>query len=394
MDMDGYLERASRRADRFISKYGGNSWRGFFHFLFWNVGQIFYVRRPMRPINDDVCRILFLLHGGMGDEILTLNYIQNLARFLDLRHEIAVGALHPRDIGMIRTLCQGQDFIHHVVEAGQSIRSFDLVFEMIRFPRLLYYHRAKIARLSVKLTKFADGMETFTAKNPFLFLYSTPADAFGIDYARFMGHDRLRQGDVDDLLGVESLFCPKIVLETENVLAKFSLQNRPFITVARGSGGKNRNVSMKLGSAEKYGGVLQKINARFPNLAVVQVGMASNPLLAGVTHDLRGKTNLDEIMVLLRQSACHLDGEGGLVHLRHFLGGGPSVVLFGPTSAEFYGYPENANLSSGFCPKGCEWMTTDYETQCPRGFSRCENSARIDSETVFKRIMEILDERL
>ena len=49
-----------------------------------------------------------------------------------------------------------------------------------------------------------------------------------------------------------------------------------------------------------------------------------------------------------------------MVHARHFLGGGTSVVLFGPTDERFYGYPENVNLSRRFCPFACELIDDDW----------------------------------
>lgn len=51
---------------------------------------------------------------------------------------------------------------------------------------------------------------------------------------------------------------------------------------------------------------------------------------------------LDEkLKVILKHAKLHIDSEGGLVHLRHAIKGGPSVVLFGPTS------PLSANTPSG-----------------------------------------------
>ncbi len=396
MRHEGYLERTSRRADRLILKYGGNTWRGFFHFAFWNLSQPFHFHFPFRPINDDVCRIVFLSDvGGMGDILLALNYIQNFDRhFNAVRREISIKPVRARDVGVLSTLARNQQFIHRVLGANDSIRKADLVIGFLRFPRILFSHRKKIARLSGELLEYCEKVDRFQKKNGLLYRYSTPADAFGIEFTRFMGRNRLQQGDVEDILGVESLFSPIPSISEPELLAKYSLKDRPFMTVSRGSGGRNRNISMKLWSKEGYSKVLRKLREQFPSLAIVQVGMGSNSLLEGVTIDLRGKTNLDEIMILLRKSAVHLDGEGGLVHLRHFLKGGPSVVLFGPTSPEFYGYPENVNLSSGLCPKGCEWMTIDYEKQCPRGFSGCRNSAMIDPETVVEHLTEILHERL
>ena len=390
MDTDGYLERASRRLDRFLSKYGGKSWRGCAHFFFWNLGQCFRIPHRPRATGDAVCRIVFLLRGGMGDQMIALNYIQNFERALDCPHEISIGVSHARDLGMVRALCHAQPFVHRVLGSAGSLRSADLVAEMVRFPRILYRGGGKACALGETALRVVDALEGFQAKNPFLFRYSTPADALGIDYSRLMGRNRLQQGDIGGILGVESLYRPVSRADEEGTLKKHGLTGRRFATIQRGSGGRNGNISTKLWPPERFGAVAWMLRERFPDLLLVQVGKTSNDPIPGVGLDLRGKTDLGEIMVLLKRSACHIDGEGGLVHLRHFLGGGPSVVVFGATSARFYGYPENTNLQADFCPDGCEWMTGDYEIHCPRGCEGCENSRRIQPEEVFRSAEKLL----
>ena len=83
--------------------------------------------------------------------------------------------------------------------------------------------------------------------------------------------------------------------------------------------------------------------------------------------DLVGKTNLEQIKPILQHALVHIDGEGGMVHLRHALGGGRSVVLFGPTSSEFFGYSENKNLVGGGCAVWCEWALNKWQEGCLRG---------------------------
>lgn len=73
--------------------------------------------------------------------------------------------------------------------------------------------------------------------------------------------------------------------------------------------------------------------------------------LNGVDIDLVGETSIAELMALLKESQVHLDGECGMVHIRHFVCQKPSIVLFGPTSPKLKGYKENINLrNDGCCP--------------------------------------------
>jgi len=118
---------------------------------------------------------------------------------------------------------------------------------------------------------------------------------------------------------------------------------------------------------------------RDKNYTVIQLGTIDDAAIEGVTHDLRGKTSLREAAVILRQAVCHLGTEGGLVHLAHAMKT-KSVVLFGPTSSAFLGYPENVNLVAGACT-GCWGATKDWYIYCPRGLAEpaCMNAYRAES---------------
>lgn len=57
--------------------------------------------------------------------------------------------------------------------------------------------------------------------------------------------------------------------------------------------------------------------------------------LHGIDVNLIGKTDWDDLKILLKNALYHIDGECGMVHLRKALKTGPSVVLFGPTPIKF-----------------------------------------------------------
>ena len=88
---------------------------------------------------------------------------------------------------------------------------------------------------------------------------------------------------------------------------------------------------------------------------VIQLGVVEEERIEGVTHCLNGQTTLDETALPIKHGLCHIDTEGGLVHLAHAVHG-RCVVLFGPTPAEFFGYTQNINLEPSGC-KAC-WFTT------------------------------------
>jgi len=101
---------------------------------------------------------------------------------------------------------------------------------------------------------------------------------------------------------------------------------------------------------------------------VVQLGAAHDDSIQNVDCDLRGKTTLREAAVVLKHAVCHLGTEGGLTHLARAVET-RGVIMFGATSVEFFGYPDNINLTTGGC-SSCWLLTKDWYIYCPRNF--CE----------------------
>ena len=96
----------------------------------------------------------------------------------------------------------------------------------------------------------------------------------------------------------------------------------------------------------------------------IRLGVVEEERIEGVTHCLNGQTTLDETALLIKHGLCHIDTEGGLVHLAHAVHG-RCVVLFGPTPAEFFGYTQNINLEPSGC-KACWFTTKTWLIECPR----------------------------
>lgn len=103
-------------------------------------------------------------------------------------------------------------------------------------------------------------------------------------------------------------------------------------------------------------------------IKTIQVGEDREPLIEGVTIDLRGKTSFSQTASVLKYAAAHLDTEGGLVHLARAMGT-TSVVAFGPTPPKFFAYEGNINLKPEQCGD-CWWISQDWARRCPRGMSK------------------------
>ena len=402
-----FLDEMLVRLNKYIGKYGASSKRAWFRWFFWmarrgfGLPELLGISRllvwPRRSKSgDDVCRVRVEIAGGLGDMLVALNYIRALNEAFVGRRRITVFCRHNDFLGAVQNLCREQDFNVEVVSTREARRTncCDVDLELVRFPRLLYYNRKKVERLEPKIAEICAHYQSFLNENPNYMCTGAYAYFSGTKYCSLNGQNRLTQPDLGGFLNVKADFRPKIFGDVAATKAKFGLSDGPYITLQRGAGGKYQNEATKLWSMEKYVELVAALRQKYPGVKIVQLGSGSTWAIDGVDVDLRGKTDFEELKILLKNSVCHFDGECGLVHLRRFLGGGPSVVVFGPTSEEFFAYPENVNLSSSACPGGCEWLTATYVERCPLGCDRCKRLAEISVEDALRGVAEAVDGKI
>ena len=123
---------------------------------------------------------------------------------------------------------------------------------------------------------------------------------------------------------------------------------------------------------------------------VIQLGIVEEEKIPGVTHCLNGQTSFEETGLLIKHSLCHIDTEGGLVHLANAVHG-RCVVLFGPTPVEFFGYPQNINLEPSGC-KACWFVTQTWLIECPRYTSGPECMRGHSAASVANAVKRIIAE--
>ena len=112
--------------------------------------------------------------------------------------------------------------------------------------------------------------------------------------------------------------------------------------------------------------------------------------MSEIDINLIEKTSLPDLAGLLQNARLHIDCEGGLVHFRHALRGGKSIVIFGPTSPEFFGYSENINLRSSACPIPCEWLVKNWQDNCLRNSSKKSCMLNLHPEHVISELVKNL----
>ena len=156
----------------------------------------------------------------------------------------------------------------------------------------------------------------------------------------------------------------------ESLRVVSELLMRPYITVHHGFDvdllpARTRTTdynSTKNLSMQQWRQIVAQIRQK--GIEIIQLGVVGEEKIAGVTHCLNGQISLEEAGLLIKHGICHIDTEGGLVHLANAVHS-RCVVLFGPTPAEFFGYPQNINLEPSGC-KSCWFVTQNWLIECPR----------------------------
>lgn len=214
-------------------------------------------------------------------------------------------------------------------------------------------------------------------------------------YALIKGKTRIEQCNVNDILPMDRYSEKYMPINAEEffILEKYGLSGRKYIVFNREVDGKYDNNHPKLWALEKYNRLIRRIKLNYPDILIVQVGTSEAfDILSLVDINLVGKTNLEQCKIILKYSLLLVASEGGLVHLKNFLYG-KSVVIFGPTIPEIFGYEENINIRSNACPHTCEWVSDKWAEKCILGYPDPKCTGGVEVEEVYTAVADILDNK-
>lgn len=349
-------------------------------------------------LDRNYLNVAFKLTGGLGDLLVSANYLEVLYRKLN-SNQVRFHIYAHRDIKIARSVFKGLSYVsslHTIDEIRDDCKDFDLFAEIQRYPFIRFQDRRRIYRYAPFLIEMIFLWERFRVENSRFWLRSPWFDGQNqIEVVK--GRKRIQQPDVYGRLGITEEYQAHILIEQneELKLKKLGLEKGKYITVHRGVDAKIDKDSNKLWPFQYYNLLIEYIKENFSEYKIVQLGVNEQrcPQFKGVDLYLAGKTSLDDIKVILKYSKVHVDGEGGFVHLRNALHGGPSLVFFGPTSDKFYGYTRNLNLRGNGCPSehGCEWVRPDWQKKCVGNFSRNECLYSLSPEKAFEGFCKLME---
>lgn len=390
MKYDNFLLPLLSKYRSIQRKYPDNKTKQKNRLCLWLFKRLFDKKEAYRPRTSPIIHILFLLDGGIGDIVLAFNFLKQFKKHIQCDNEIDIVVPH-HVLLSAKQLSYHQTFIKHVYDYHQVGYRYDMVVSFIRIPVLRYVYYPKISQ-DAFLQKWVDTIYQFNTDYCEYTLSGSIADAVCETYTQIQGRKRISQGNIESLLHMQDDLVVYVVENHQDVLKRYGLSSHAFITVQRGTGQADgfNTYSTRLWDLDNYHQLCRDLKRLYPDLMIVQIGDKSCETIQNTDMNLCGKTTFSELLVLLKMAHYHIDGECGMVHLRHFLSAKPSVVLFGPTKKDFYAYPENINISSNICI-GCEWIHERWRTQCLKTGDKAMCLKTIQPSFVIEKIREYED---
>lgn len=134
---------------------------------------------------------------------------------------------------------------------------------------------------------------------------------------------------------------------------------------------------------------LREFKEKYPDIVTVQVGNPDNTVPMRVDINLIGKTTLQELIGWVNHADYYLGNDSGPVHIRHW-SKKPSVVMFGPSPENYYGYPENINLAGDICYP-CYWQREDWNEICKLEKPGCLRMQSITPKIVMEAVERLIN---
>ena len=345
--------------------------------------------RYSKYIPEDKIAIAVICDGGVGDSICHLNYCYKLHKYsdkvvIDLYNKAkTIDSLYDPNQNYLRAWFNKDEFVE------KKKYFYDLVIRIKeRFPLIVYAHLRRIDRIDGRIGRLVELYREYYKNFSFYYDFSPSSDGASANLSLAMGFKRFNQADLYHKLGIKDIEISIQTTSDNDVLSKFGLHTDNYITVNRSvDSGRGQWESTKLWPKAYYEELFKKLKTLFPKLAIVYISPQTEDFVPSDIVNLGGRTSFNDLKILLKHSYLHIGPEGGMIHLRHALCKKRSCVLFGPTSQDFYGYPENINIEGPGCINHCEWLTDRWQEKCLNNSGTCcEKLVRMTPDYVINEI--------
>lgn len=339
------------------------------------------------------CKVAFILNGGLGSILVGTEYIKRFCDAFNQDNSLKVYAYLSPSQAVSDSIMRGANFItEYYMHKGfndEMKRQYDIVIEVVFFP-YIHHIRGNLS-ISVALKEYLDKMLAFQKSDEMCRLFSLKGNVKPniYEWGMLNNRDRFHIADPLNLLNIddEYTFTPTIYKKINSILSSFGLETKKYITMQRGTNSGFSKETVRDWPLKYYEKLTELLRKKYPHYQLVQLGesLENCEEITGVDVCLLGKTDLEDIKILLANSFLHIDGECGMVHLRKALKGGPSVVFMGPAPKKFFGYKDNINLEKHPCGVYCHGLSNIWYKKCMK-WDEPKCMTEITPEDVIKEI--------
>lgn len=334
---------------------------------------------------DGLIHLAFFPTGGLGDYIISKAVLEDIIDETDC---------------VVTIYCDKKEFAKSVYrdvsEIYNSYSDFDMEFykydlslRVEHFVHVEGYKREKLAKYAPKLLSRIEYIVNNWDKLYVNVEQQWFRERIQFERCKIQGLDRwteLRMGEAfkieDHIVNIPLDKDEKIRWSKENSGTK-------YITINCGADemipGRSQ---LKVWSRDNYRELIGLIKEYFSDVQIIQLGDKKTKVIEGVDRSVLGE-KLEYVKHILRGSTCHIDCEGGLVHLATQLGT-KCIVLFGPTQLDMYAYDQNTNLVSSRC-SGCMGLHEKWAYDCLINYESPLCMSDISTKKVFDELIKVLE---
>ena len=334
-------------------------------------------------------RIAIYLGGALGDYIVYLNFVDELALSDNISITLFLDRIGFADFvyGKRKNITIVHDLDNYLfINANKR---YDLSLHFDHGITIYHHNLSSIKSKSYDFYIKTCRMLEYVKKNRVDISEQQLRQLVIFKKAQFSGDNKWSKLSAGGVISDNNKYsCIILNPSYYNVLCKYNLNDKKYITINYGAdknmGGESQTKVVPSINLEKF---IELFKVNYPEYTIVQTGTSNSSKLKNV-HLYAFDCSLDETAIILKNSELHIDSEGGLVHLASQLST-KCIVGFGPTPAFYYGYERNINIVSELC-NNCMSVTNDWNLHCPKGQYHPECTYSITGELIFKKADEYL----
>jgi hypothetical protein len=356
-----------------------------------------YYKKPAlggASVDSDALRVAVYFPDGLGDTAISMAWLEALYKSVETRLVIDIYSR----LTNIEPLAYNKRYIHALLplELYHDRSSYALCLQASTHIAIKKMNEALIAEKAPNLLEILQKYKLFEKKFSFFLKPGKGQHFFKNGWEDFCllqkwnRWDRMGRASGAFPFDINTRTSLHFDEDSMDVLEKLGLKDQPYLTLHAGADASYKDATKhpKVWPGRSWTELCGLLKTNFPDLKLVQLGPDNTSPFDGPDICMLGKTSLKEAIFLIKHALMHFDGDCGFVHLRHVMRS-KSVVLFGPTSAEFIGYPGNINIASDFC-RPCYYINLKWIEGCPRGYRPAECMKRISAQQVFDGAYDFL----